>query len=142
VALLSLDQLHLVADDGLVFKALGPGDPFDLPVITGLDPDQVQKDKRSAAASVVGAVALLRDYEDAGMIRKYPLSEIHVEADGSLSLYVGGDPTYVRLGKAPFRTKLTRLREVFAQLGREKTSAAYVYLDSEKRPDRVTVKLR
>jgi hypothetical protein len=55
---------------------------------------------------------------------------------------VGGNPTYVRLGRAPFRSKLTRLREVFSQLRTQRTDAAYVYLDNEKRPDRVTVRLR
>ena len=142
LALLALDQLYVVAEDGSAFKVLGPGDPADLPVITGLDPEAVQRDKQGSAEALVGAVGLLHDYEDAGLHRQKSVSEIHVETDGSLSLYVGGEPTYVRLGRAPFRTKLGRLREVFSQLGREKASAAYVYLDSDKRPDRVTVRLR
>ncbi len=135
-------QLYLVADDGFAFKPLGPGDPSDLPVVTGLDPDEVQRDRRGSAGALVAAVALLHDYEDAGLIRKNPVSEIHVEDDGTLSLYVGGEPTYVRLGKPPFRSKLLRLREVFSELKKQEARAAYVYLDNERRPDRVTVRLR
>lgn len=152
IALLALDfaeppsalggQLYLVGADGSAFKPLGPGDPADLPVITGLDPEQVQNDRRGSASALVSAVSLLHDYEDAGLLRKSPVSEIHVEDDGTLSMYVGTSPTYVRLGRAPFRGKLTRLREVFSQLRKQEASAAYVYLDNEKRPDRVTVRLR
>ena len=47
-----------------------------------------------------------------------------------------------RLGKAPFRDKLGRFRDVLARLARRRAEAAYVYLDNERRPDRVTVRLR
>jgi hypothetical protein len=48
----------------------------------------------------------------------------------------------VRLGKAPFRHKLERLRDVLARLAKDKARAAYVYLDNQRRPDRVTARLR
>jgi cell division protein FtsQ len=142
VALLALDKLYLVGEDGEAFKPLESGDPADFPIITGIAPEDVQRDKQGSASLLVGAVALLHDYRDAGLLRQQPVSEIHVEQDGSLSLYVGGESTYVRLGKAPFRTKLRRLREVLTELASKRTRAAYVYLDNERRSDRVTVRLR
>ncbi|HEX7480257.1 MAG TPA: FtsQ-type POTRA domain-containing protein [Polyangiales bacterium] len=142
IALLALDDLYLVGDDGAAFKKLGPGDPADFPLITGIDPEQVQRDKHGAVAVLLGAVSLLSDYQDAGLSRREPISEIHAEDDGSLALYVGGDATYVRLGKAPFRSKLSRLRLVLSELSNKRSRAAYVYLDNERRPDRVTVRLR
>ncbi|HEY2735831.1 MAG TPA: FtsQ-type POTRA domain-containing protein [Polyangiales bacterium] len=142
VALLALDELYLVSDDGVAFKPLGAGDPFDMPVITGLDVSQVAADKRASVSSLMSAVALLHDYQDAGLWRREPISEIHIENDGALSLYVGSDATHVRLGKSPFRQKLERLSEVLQLLRGQQTRAAYVLLENQHRLDRVTVRLR
>ncbi len=142
LALLLLDEVYLVAEDGSAFKPLGPGDPSDLPVITGIAPEAVQRDRQGSAQSLLNAVGLLHDYQDAGLFRREPISEIHAEDDGSFSLYVGGDATYVRLGKPPFHAKLGRLRQVLADLSSKKSRPLYVYLDNDRRPDRVTVRVR
>jgi len=143
VALLSSNgAMYLISDEGLVIKPLGVSDPYDLPVISGIDPDLRIQDEHALQNALVGAVSLLHDYQDAGLWRREPVSEVHIENDGSLSLYVGADATYVRLGKAPFRQKLERLREVLARLSQDKARAVYVYLDNQRRPDRVTARLR
>ncbi|MCG8555327.1 MAG: FtsQ-type POTRA domain-containing protein [Proteobacteria bacterium] len=141
VALLALEKTYLVADDGTVFKALGPGDPADLPPITGVDTQRLAKDPALRTSVLLNAVALLHDYREAGLWRRQPIAEIHIEPDRSLSLHVGDGPTHVRLGKRPFRRKLRRLRKVLDQLQRNERHAAYVYLDNQRRPDRVTVRL-
>ena len=142
VAIMAAGQLSLVSDEGQAFKTLEPNDPSDLPVISGLDPNLRTQDEQALSSALLSAVALLHDYQDAGLSRREPISEIHVESDAGLSLYVGADATYVRLGKAPFRQKLERLREVLARLAKDKARAAYVYLDNQRRPDRVTARLR
>jgi len=142
VALLAAGQLHVVSDEGQLFKALGPNDPVDLPVISGLDPNLRMQDESAWSASLLSAVALLHEYQDAGLLRRESISEVHIETDGGLSLYLGTDATYVRLGKPPFRQKLERLREVMARLAQDKARAAYVYLDNQRRLDRVTARLR
>jgi cell division protein FtsQ len=142
VALLSLEELYLVSDDGVAFKRFAGDDPYDLPIISGLDPAQLKRDKRASASALMSAVALLHDYQDAALARREPVSEIRIEPDGGLTLFVGPDATQVRLGKAPFREKLERLREVLNLLAEQKARAAYVLLDNQKRLDRVTVRLR
>lgn len=142
LALLAAGDLYLVDQDGYAFKQLGPGDPADLPLITGIDLASIEHDRHAAATTLLQAVAFLKEYAESGLPRRETISEIHVEADDTLSAYVGSDGTYVRLGKAPFRTKLRRLREVFGQLATQHARARYVYLDNERRPDRITVKLR
>jgi cell division protein FtsQ len=142
VALLALSELFLVSDDGVAFKPLAAGDPYDMPIITGIEAAQVAQDRRGSATALMSAVGLLHDYQDAGLWRREAISEIHIEADGTLSLYLGVDATHVRLGKAPFRQKLERLREVITLLNSQKTRAAYVLLDNPRRLDRVTVRLR
>jgi cell division protein FtsQ len=141
-ALLLLERLYLVSEEGSVFKALDPGDPIDLPVITGVDPEQFRGDLAFRTALLVNAVALLHDYRDAGLWRREPIAEIHSEPDGTFGLYVGQESMLVRLGEAPFRKKLRRLRGILDELKDDAGRPAYVYLDNVRRPDRVAVRLR
>jgi len=142
VAMLALSDLYLVSDDASVFKKLSPGDPTDLPVITGIDSDAYQRDATFRTTVLVSAIALLHDYRDVGLWRREPIAEIHADPDASLSLYVGSDAVRVRLGRRPFRKKLRRFRKVLDRLRSQTVRPAYVYLDNVRRPDRVTVRLR
>lgn len=142
VALLSLGEVFLVADDGAVFKKVEEDDPIDLPVITGIDKERFVRDRAFRTSIVLEAVALLSDYRATGLWQSEPIGELHVERDDGLSLYLGEDATYVRLGHGPFRPKLARLSTVLSQLGSRGARAEYVYLDNERRPDRVTVRIR
>jgi cell division protein FtsQ len=141
-ALLLLEALYLVSEEGNVFKPLEAGDPIDLPVLTGVEPEQFRADLGFRAALLVNAVALLHDYRDAGLWRREPIAEIHHEPDGSVALYVGEDSMLVRLGQPPFRKKLKRLRGILDELADDAARPAYVYLDNVRRPDRVAVRLR
>jgi cell division protein FtsQ len=140
-ALLALERLYLVGEDGGLFKPLEQGDPIDLPVITGVTPEHFRADLGFRTTLLVNAVALLHDYRDAGLWRREPIAEIHSEPDGSFTLYVGSDSMLVRLGQAPFRKKLRRLRGILDEL-QDDGRPAYVYLDNVRRPDRVAVRLR
>jgi cell division protein FtsQ len=142
VALLSMGELYLVASDATLFKRLGEGDPVDLPVITGVDREEFTTDREFRTAVLRNAVTLLDDYSQAGLRRREPIAEIHVERDLSTSAYIGADATYVRLGKPPYLPTLRRLRRVLDRIAKKKSRAAYVYLDNVHRPDRVTVRLR
>jgi len=142
VALLALDTLYLISSDGGVFKSMEDGDPSDLPVVTGMDPEAFARDRSLRTRLLVNVVSLLHDYRDAGLFRREPIAEIHVAPDESFSVYVGEDATHVRLGKAPFRLKLRRFRRVLDRMRKERLRPAYVYLDNVRRPDRVTVRAR
>jgi len=149
VAILSVEAdvggpaaLLLVSEDGTVFKEVEEGDPVDLPVVTGVARDRFTQDRAFRTSILLEVVALLHDYRGAGLWRREPIGEVHVEQDDGLSLYVGSDATQVRLGRPPFRRKLARLRQVLNRLQRREARPMYVYLDNVRRPDRVTVRLR
>jgi cell division protein FtsQ len=142
VALLALEELNLVSEDGTVFKRLEPSDPIDLPLITGVDPERFRADLALRSSLLVSAVALLQDYRDAGLWQREPLSELHAEPDESFTLYAGKDAMQIRLGQRPYGKKLRRLRQILDELSVQKDRPAYVYLDNIRRPDRVAVRLR
>ena len=141
-ALLSLGELYLVSDDAKVFKKRTEADPVDLPVITGIDRDRFTGDREYRTAVLEQAISLLHDYSEVGLRRREPIAEMHVQDDGGFCIYTGQDAVHVALGPPPFRSKLRRLRKVLDRLERKQARPAYVYLDNDRRPDRVTVRLR
>jgi cell division protein FtsQ len=141
VALVALDHLYLVSHEGAVFKRLGVDDPVDLPVITGIASEQFYDDLDYRTAILLRSMAVLQDYEGAGLAEREPVSEIHFEGVTGIQLFVGNDGMNVRLGNGQHRQKLRRLRQVLERLAREKTRPSYVYLDNVRSPERVTVRL-
>jgi cell division protein FtsQ len=141
VALVALDQLYLVSDEGIVFKRLGVDDPADLPVITGIASERFYDDLDYRTEVLLGSMALLHDYEGAGLAEREPVSEIHFDGANGIELFVGDDGMNIRLGQGQHRQKLRRLRRVLERLARENTRPSYVYLDNVRSPERVTVRL-
>lgn len=142
VAILLQGEPYLVSAEGIVIKAAEPGDPVDLPVITGVDRARFVGDLGFRTQLLATIVALVAEYQDMGLERRAPLAEIHVERGDELTLFVGDEATEVRLGRGPYRPKLDRFVRVLDELRREEARAAYVLLDNVRRPDRVTVRLR
>jgi cell division protein FtsQ len=141
VALVALDQLYLVSDEGIVFKRLGVDDPADLPVITGIASERFYDDLDYRTEVLLGSMALLHDYAAAGLAERERVSEIHFDGANGIELFVGEDGMNVRLGRGQHRQKLRRFRQVLERLAREKTRPSYVYLDNVRSPERVTVRL-
>lgn len=145
VALLRVGGLYLVDAEGTVFKRLEPGDPVDLPVITGVDVDRYREDRSGSRTDLLEALELLRLFEESGLSARAALSEIHLEPDGELSLYTLDEATHIRLGRPPFRRKLQRLARLFRELRGQQAVADYIYLeegDEHIQPDRAVVRLR
>jgi cell division protein FtsQ len=145
VALIRAGALYLIDADGVVFKRLEPGDPVDLPVITGAGLERAEEDHPGAGVDVREALALIDLWEESGIAAQVPLGEVHVEQDGSLSVYTDREATNIRLGRPPFRRKLQRLMRLMRELRSQHAVADYVYLeesDDDVQPDRAVVRLR
>lgn len=135
-------SLYLVDEGGSVFKEVAPGDPVDLPIVSGIERERFLRERAWRTALLSEIDVLLDDWRAAGLWRREPIAEIHVEADDGLVLHVGEDAMEVRLGRAPFLPKLRKLRRVLDRLDAESSRALYVHLDNVRRPDRVVVRLR
>jgi cell division protein FtsQ len=141
VALLSLSKLYLVDREGSVFSELGSEDPIDLPVITGVDEDRFRRDRHYRIDALTLAASILEDVRAAGLYRRLPVQEMHLQDDGGLSLVMGEDALLVARGTGPYGPKLRRLRRVLDGLARRHQQAVRVFLDNERRPNRVVVRL-
>ena len=133
---------YIVDDSGEVFKRWAPGDPAANLILTGFAREEFAADPNGVRESIKDAIALGRRYRSSTLERIAPLAEIHHEVDGGISITVGEDPFYVRLGRGPYRVKLKRLETLLGRMKRDGDSPAIVYFDNEIRPDRVTVRLK
>jgi cell division protein FtsQ len=141
-ALVALGQTYLVSREGMIFKRFELGDPTDLPIITGLDPDNVADDRPLAEATLRRALDLASDYERTPIGQRASLQEIHVTSEGGFTLVVGKEGLTLVLGAPPFRKKLEEAGRVIAETDRRGSRASVVLLDDEARPDRVVVRTR
>jgi cell division protein FtsQ len=141
-ALVALRQTYLASRDGAIFKRFELGDPIDLPVVTGLDPDGVADDREGAQATIRRALDVASDYERTPLGLRAPLEEIHVTTEGGFTFVVGKEGMSLALGGPPFRRKLEEAGRVIAELDRRGTKAEAIMLDDEARPERVVVRAR
>jgi cell division protein FtsQ len=137
VAVVSADELYLVDDTGVPFKRAQPGDGLDLPLITGVERDAFGA---QSPAHVERALEVVRGFAAAGAPTG-ELSEVFV-GPGLRVEAVVGDGLRVVLGTSGFTDKLARLERVLAELQRRGERASEVFLDDERRPERVAVRLR
>jgi cell division protein FtsQ len=141
-ALVALRQTYLVSREGVIFKRFELGDPTDLPLVTGIDPNSVAEDREGAQATLRRALDLASDYGRTALGQRALLQEIHVTADGGFTLMVGKETFSLALGAPPFRKKLEEAGRVTAELDRRGTRAQAIMLDDEARPERVVVRTR
>ncbi|MBK8693739.1 MAG: FtsQ-type POTRA domain-containing protein [Deltaproteobacteria bacterium] len=137
-ALVAVGGLYLASADGTLFKRAEPGDPVDLPVVTGLSRESFRDRPDGAREQVRDSLALMGDLESAQLGSSSRLQEVHREPTGDLSVMLGG--TYIWLGRGPYRSKLSRLRVVLGELRRHGLEASEVHLESDRHPERVTVR--
>ncbi len=140
-ALVDLGGLYLVDREAQVFKRAAPGDGLDLPVVTGFTRDDYLQRRGDLDPLLAGALALLDGYAREGLSAFGAVSEVHVDADEGITLYLGEEATQVRLGVGDLPLKLKRLHRVLGTLRAGGRRAEVLHLDNRSRPSWVTVRL-
>ncbi len=141
-AVVALGDSYLASRDGEIFKRLEPGDPTDLPAVTGLTSDAVAEDRDAAVRSVRRALDLAAEYERSPLAARAPLQEVHIADGEALTLFVGKSAIALELGVAPFHRKLEEAGRVLGELERRGAKADAIMLDSEAHPERVVARVR
>ena len=140
-ALVDLGGLYLVDHQAQVFKRAAPGDGLDLPLVTGFTRDDYLKRRADLEPLLAGALALLDGYAREGLGAFGAVSEVHVDPDEGVTLYIGEEATQVRLGVGDLPQKLERLHRVLGTLRAGGKRAEVLHLDNRNRPSWVTVRL-
>lgn len=136
------DRLMLATRAGEIFKPLAPGDPFDLPVVTGISAEALVRDRERELERLSGALELLRQYERIPLSQVFPAQELHVPAGGKAVLTVGREGLALALGSGPWKQKLLRAARVVEKAQARGELPGIVFLDNEAHPERVVVRMR
>ncbi|MGK4006687.1 FtsQ-type POTRA domain-containing protein [Sorangium sp. So ce1036] len=135
-------DLYLATRDGELFKELAEDDPVDLPVVTGITGEQVARDRAGVVIAVRRLLDVVEDMTRAGIARRYPIQELHIERDGSVVITIGKEAIALHLGQPPYRDKVGQASRVLTELARRKANASVIFLDNEAHPERVVVRMR
>jgi cell division protein FtsQ len=108
VALINLNQLHLVDEKGRVFKKAERKDGLTLPILTGITWEDLMSNKKMHTALINQALALMKLFEGEG-IPLLAISEIHLDATLGLTVFTTHNATQIEMGFAPFQKKIKRL---------------------------------
>jgi cell division protein FtsQ len=139
VALVVLNDLYLLNEDGKPFKRLQPEDGLDLPLVTGVDREAYLADGAKAHESLLKALAMVAAYTSERSGKSERLSEVRVAGDGLVLML--SDGTQVRMGEGATEEKLQRLGRVREGLKGKGLSAEVIHLDNRARPGWVAVKI-
>ncbi|WP_437511621.1 FtsQ-type POTRA domain-containing protein [Sorangium sp. So ce1099] len=135
-------DLYLATRDGELFKELAEDDPVDLPIVTGITGEQVARDRAGVIIAVRRLLDVVEDMERAGVARRYPIQELHVERDGSIVVTIGKEAIALHLGQPPYRDKVGQAARVLTELAQRKASASVIFLDNDAHPERVVVRMK
>ena len=125
VALVSCGEFFGLGSDGTLVPGIWRRGSRDLPVVTGILPEELHGEHGARtelvrAARVVRAVKLVR-LEDVDNVR-----EIDVADEKNVMLVMDRSGTSVNLGGVPFSQKLRRVRAVLKDLDRRRETAEYI----------------
>ncbi len=132
----------LVTADGVPFKEVSEGDPYDLPHLTGVTPDALAQDRDGAVARLRTGIEVLRHYGRTAPSRVHVAQEVHLGEDGRVVLTAGKDGMTLHLGQGQYRRRLLMAERIIEQLGRRGRTPGILFLDNEAHPERVVARMR
>jgi cell division protein FtsQ len=141
--LVSIGEVYLANEEGVLFKRLAAGDGLGLPVVTGLEGDE--GDEVAAAAEQVRDAISLADAVEAQAAVFGRLEELRWDADLGWSVVTRPEPSSgplrLHLGREPVQ-RVRLAVEALRRLDTIGTEPAVVWADGMKNPGRVHVRPR
>jgi cell division protein FtsQ len=135
-------HLYLVTRAGETFKELESGDPYDLPLISGINAQSLGRDRIGESSRIRTALDVLSAWGRLPTSRVHPAEEVHLTEGGQVVLTVGKPGITLHLGKGPWTKKLLMAERVLGKTATQGRTPGIVFLDNEANPDRVVVRMR
>jgi cell division protein FtsQ len=135
-------ELYLVTRAGIPFKPLADSDPYDIPMITGISQTNLARDRAREIERIALALEVLGQYERLPVAHAFAPQEVHLDADGAVTLVIGRQGVSLRLGKGPWLMKLRMAERVLQKVQRQGKVPGILFLDNDAHPERVVVRMR
>jgi cell division protein FtsQ len=137
-AVIQLDYLYYVNDNGEVFKLLDSGDSLDYPIITGVDRQLLLDRPAEGQAWLRQALVLIDRLTARQQFNLADVSEIQVDLEDGLVVHTRQYGVPILFGQNEFDAKLDRLERIYTELEPRLTALHYIDLNVA---DRVIVKV-
>jgi cell division protein FtsQ len=121
VAMVNLDALYYVDEQGTIFKRLTAYDAKNLPILTGFSRDDLASGDPVTIRNLKRTIDLLRHAEATTLNRN--ISEVHFDAQDGYTLVTRDFGLQLKIGTMDFGEAMRRVEEAIpklANLGREK----------------------
>jgi cell division septal protein FtsQ len=130
VAMIHRGDILYVDQDGVLLPHAAPGELFDLPIITGMDPrlpltigTQITDPDLQEALSILSMARIItRDMY-------HQISEVHLRGGGDLVLYAAEGGLPILFGRGAAARKFASLESFWAEVVRERGSQDLEYID-------------
>ena len=136
------ERLYLVSKEGEPFKQVEAGDPFDLPVVTGLHAENLQRERGLELERLGVGLEVIRQYGRLGMSRVSAPEEVHVGDAGQITLTVGKEGVVLALLTKNLRQRLLMAERVVTEMRQSGRLPGVVFADNQAHPERVVVRMR
>lgn len=138
-------QFFYLDKSGVAFAPVEPGQDMDFPIITGLDakgddgrgrPDAVDGDRKAMIRESLALLKLVKQNNPNLPVQN--LSEIYLDQDSGMTIYLVDYPFPIYFGKGDIRTKYSRLKRVLEVLykdtgqGATITNVVYIRMDYQE----------
>jgi cell division protein FtsQ len=134
VALIRMDTLYYVDEDGTPFKEPSPGEPLDYPILTGWEG---QRRNKAEEKELIGeALWLIREVQDQPHLSREGISEINVNAFGTMTIFTTKEGTMIHMSRGDVGLKVRRLEEVWKRTAEKHLSMKYILYEG---PGRIVV---
>lgn len=127
-AIVSAEGLFVMDSGGLLFKRYSVVDGLDLPVVTGLDADEIDSGVFVDDSVLMG---LLNRLDGRNGFNTEDVSEIHVDTEYGYTLYTVDEGVMLELGTEDFESKLGRFERIVRARGGTLTGVAAIDLTRE-----------
>jgi cell division protein FtsQ len=137
MALIRLDKLYYLDEDGTPFKEPSPGEPLDYPIVTGWEGQLWEK--KAHKDLIAEALWLIRETNNQPYLSRDGVSEIHFDEIGDITIFMlkGGTMIHIHRGD-DMELKIRRLEEVWKRMAEKPLPVRYILFES---PDRIVVGL-
>ena len=132
-ALIKFDDIYYIDKDGVVFQSVASGDEIRLPIITGVEMEELLEDESSASEGIFKALNFLEVLEKNNFRHIGEISEIQVDRLNGLALYTMNGAVRIDIGNGDFENRLIRLEKIAANLRNGLSGVDFIDLDYEKK---------
>jgi cell division protein FtsQ len=115
-AMVNLDALYYVDEEGTIFKRLTAYDPKNFPIVTGFSRGELTARDAITLQNLRKTLELLRSTES-GALRQN-ISEVHFDAQEGYTLVTRDSGLQLKIGMMDFREAMKRIEEAMPKLSR------------------------